>query len=81
MTKTIKEPRAFSVDEMREVVRKYVAQAGSLQKAADQLSTSPSHLSEILAGKRSIGDSIAAQLGFEQKKQSKTVTVIYYLGA
>ncbi len=77
----IKKVDALSRDEMREVVRQYVQQHGTLAAAAENLSTSASHLSDILAGSRSVGDAIAAQLGFEMKKQKKQITVTYYIGA
>lgn len=72
---------ALSPDEMREILRKFIAKHGTLGRAADMLSSSGSHLSEILAGKREIGDSIAAQLGYQHVKTKKVVSVIYYIGA
>lgn len=72
---------AISSEQMREIVRKYIARCGTLAAAADRLSTTQSHLSNILAGNRSVGDHIAAQLGYTAVKEQRCVSVIYYLGA
>lgn len=72
---------ALSEDKMRDVVREYVKEKGTLVAAAESLSTSPSHLSEIISGQRSIGDSIAAQFGFEKQKIKVCHQVPLYVGS
>lgn len=77
----VKKHEALSPDEIRDELREFVKSHGSLAAAADQLSTTGSHLSEILSGQRSVGDAIAAQLGFQLVKQKKVITVSYYIGS
>lgn len=71
---------ALSEEQMRDQLRIYCRKFSNNSLAADSLSITPSRLSELLSGARSIGDDVAAQLGFQKIKQSKMVKIIFYLG-
>jgi hypothetical protein len=72
--------KTLSTDQMRDQLRIFVNNAGSLRMAADLLSTDPDFLSMILSGKRTVSDAIATQLGFQKVKESKTIQVVFYIG-
>lgn len=50
---------------MREALRQMVADAGSQTACAKALGVSPQYLGDCLKGRREIGKSIAAPLGYE----------------
>jgi len=53
-------------DEMKTKILAVVKSAGSQYAAAKQLDISAAYLSDILAGKRAISDSLARKLGFRR---------------
>jgi plasmid maintenance system antidote protein VapI len=83
-TKEISMPRhhqAISPEEMREELRKWVRDHETLTASADHLGVAAGHLSEMISGQRSISDHVAAQLGFTKVRESKKITVVYYVGS
>lgn len=51
--------------EFLDVVRKACVDAGSQRALAEALNMDPSHLSEVLSGKRGVTEKIMAPLGYE----------------
>ena len=79
MSKAKKE-QVLSKEQMAEELRRFVNKKGSVAAAAAALSTTSGHISEILSGERTVGDSIANQLGFYKVKQVVKTVIPVYIG-
>jgi hypothetical protein len=49
-----------------EDLKKRIDEAGSQKAVAEEMGISPSHLSDVLAGKRNLGEELLEQLGYEK---------------
>ena len=53
-------------DPLIEELKEKIEKAGSQKAVANEMGISPSHLSDVLAGKRNLGEALLRQLGYEK---------------